>query len=86
MLSLRGNRLFDDEGNHIKTISCPKDVKLGGLEKIADGTLQCKRCHKSIVDTDYLTEEKIISLLKNDPEACIKINILNPLFNITQGG
>lgn len=82
MLNIIDKKIFTKEGEYLKTINCPKKVSIKDLTKEKNKSLYCKNCKKSILDTDYISENKLIATLKKDKNICLKINRLNPMFRI----
>jgi hypothetical protein len=67
--------LFTNEGILIKKMQCPINVD---WEKMQPGKNDleriCCHCNKSVLNTDYLTDEEVLFLLKKDADKCLKIN------------
>ena len=82
-LKIRNNDIYDQNDNWLKTISCPKKIAPGDLDKGAKGNFTCKICEKTIHNTDFMTEQQIVDLLVQDPDSCLSINLLNPIFQTT---
>ena len=80
MLNIIDKKIFTKEGVYLKSINCPKKVTLKDLRTDKDKSLYCKNCEKSILDTEYMSEEKLIEILKKDKDTCLKISRLNPMF------
>ncbi len=67
--------LFTDTGLLLKKMQCPIDVDWekmepgkNDLEKI------CHHCNKSVLNTDFFTDEEVMFLLKRDGDKCLKVN------------
>ena len=80
MLNIIDKDIYTDKGEFLKTIDCPKKVALKDLRTDKEKTLYCKNCEKSILDTEYMSEDKLIDILKKDKDTCLKISRLNPMF------
>ena len=80
MLNIIDKKIFTKEGVYLKSINCPKKVSLKDLRTDIEKTLYCKNCEKSILDTEYMSEDKLIEILKKDKDTCLKISRLNPMF------
>lgn len=65
-------KLFTDQGDFIKKLHCP-------LKKTWDELQNgyCNSCNKSVVDTNNMSDKKVLSLLKSTPKTCIKIDVDN---------
>lgn len=79
-LKIRNNHIYDQYDNWLKTISCPKKLATGDLDKGAKGNFTCQFCEKTIHNTDSMTEQQIVDLLVHDPDSCLSINLFNPIF------
>jgi len=82
MLRIRNNQITDDKGRVLKTLSCPFKVSDSDLRAGTDLSFECKKCSRPVYDTDRMHEIEIVDLLNADPNACLKINRLNPIFSI----
>lgn len=82
MLTINNKRIYAEDGTYLKTISCPLNVSDQDLHQISDTKFSCERCAKEVVQTDFLTEDEIIDLLTANPDTCLKISVLDPLFKI----
>lgn len=83
MLYIRGHRIFSEQGELLKEISCPKKVTADAIEASESGCLNCSSCNKEIINTDIMSELELIDLLKRDPETCLTVSLLNPMFEIS---
>ena len=84
MLKIIDKNIYNEEGKFLKTISCPKKVSFNELRKEEDNTLYCNNCEKNILDTEYMSEDKLIDILQKDNDTCLKISRLNPMFRFVQ--
>lgn len=80
MLKIIDKDIFTETGELLKTINCPKKVSMKDLIKDKDKSFYCKNCEKNIIDTEYMSEENLINILKKDKNTCLKISRLNPMF------
>ena len=70
------NQLFTDEMLFIKKLECPFKIKWEELEiTTKEGVRNCNQCVHEIVDTRFLSDEKILSIIMQNPKACFKINL-----------
>jgi len=72
--------LYSPSGKLLKTLSCPRKIQDEDLERSANELLTCSDCSRSVVDTDFMLEEELIELLEVKPDTCLRINLVNPLF------
>ncbi len=80
MLNIIDKDIYTEKGELIKTIDCPKKVSIKDLRKDKDKSLYCNNCEKTILDTEYMSEDNLIKTLKKDKNTCLKISRLNPMF------
>lgn len=87
-IRLEQKKLYTSKGKYLKTLSCPQLISHSELQMIDSGYRQyhCASCQKAILNTDMLTEQEIEEVLTNDPEACVYINPLNPVFDVIFAG
>lgn len=84
VLKIDGKDIFDQDGNWLKSISCPKVAQRKDLTKGSVNNLLCSICERKVHDTDHMTEQAIVDLLQKGPEACLSINLMNPIFDIVR--
>ncbi len=69
------NELFSNDGHLIKKLHCPFKVEWDNLEVGSDKASRCcEICKKVIIDTVKLTDSEILSIVKDDPNTCLKLN------------
>jgi len=81
MLKIRDNQIIDQSGKLLKTLSCPFKISSTDLRPISESSFECAKCRRTVYDTDRIRETEIIELLQSEPNACLKINRLNPTFS-----
>ena len=84
MLTIKNNKVIDASGTTLKTLSCPRRITDKDLESPHARDSRCLHCDRDVINTDYLTEAQIIEQLKEDPTTCLKINLFNPICNVTE--
>ena len=84
VLKIDGKDIFDQDGNWLKSISCPKAAQRRDLTKGSVNNFSCSICAKKVHDTDHMTERAIVDLLQKSSEACLLINLMNPIFDIVR--
>ena len=67
--------IFTATGTFVKRLYCPIHVKWKAMKKIGDGSRICIECNKTIQDTASFNDTDLIKLIKNDPQACLKVNL-----------
>ena len=70
--------LFTNEGILIKKLHCPYGVKWDDLSTQQETSNRyCNICEKNIIDTDNLSDNAVINIVKSNPEVCLKISMDN---------
>jgi hypothetical protein len=66
--------IFTNEGQFIKKMSCPKKVEWENMEKGEnDLKRMCKICNKSVIDTEFLSDDEVLFLVEKDANSCLRI-------------
>lgn len=69
------NKLFSDDGDFIKHLHCPYKVEWDTLEGNSEnGNRSCAICEREILDTYLLEDSEILSIIGDNPNACLKLN------------
>jgi|GEM_PF-2063872 len=80
VITVRKNKLYSRNGQFLKAVDCPRKVSKDDLNRQSDKNLNCSQCHKTVMDTDFMTETQLIELLHDTPDTCLAINLKNPIF------
>lgn len=80
MLVISESKILNEEGTVIKEVNCPQKATIKDLEETLSGNYLCTGCKRNVVNTDLITEAELISILEVDKNACLKINLANPIF------
>ena len=68
--------LFTDNNVLIKNINCPFYMSWSGLSRTkASGVRSCNLCEKNITDTNGLTDEVVVEMVRLDSTICLKVNL-----------
>ncbi len=78
--------LYTDEGTLIKKMHCPYRMQWEDLEETDASVRKCTRCSHSIVDTAHLTDQALLEMIQNNPDTCLKIDLLQPNLKIQYNG
>jgi hypothetical protein len=78
--------IYTDSGELIKTISCPHKVGWDNLEATTLTTRKCTFCEHSILDTAALTDEELLKTVRQNPNTCLKIDLIQHNINIITDG
>lgn len=70
------SEVFTDEDKFLKKLFCPYNVDWDELEKTSNSTFRkCTNCDHLIVDTSFLTDDELLSMIKQNPKTCLKIDL-----------
>lgn len=78
------NKLFTDDGRLIKKLHCPFRLdwnKLGPSDDPA--ARRCDICQHAVTDTARLTEDDLLTLMKDNPKACLKVDLYQDNLTLT---
>ena len=66
--------IFTNEGKFIKKMSCPEKAEWETMEK-GENELKrmCNICNKSVIDTEFLSDDEVLFLVEKDPNTCLRI-------------
>lgn len=81
-LKIQDNNIYAENGECLKKIACPKPVSYRNMSRISDQASMCRECDHIVHNTDFMSEDEIINLLKDNPQACLKISVFNPIFEV----
>lgn len=74
-IDLQTGNLFTDEGEFLKTLSCPLNKKWNDLDGSHDKSVRpCDSCSRMVHDTAGMTDHDIVILLEKDPDTCLAIS------------
>jgi hypothetical protein len=71
-------KLCDSEGAFLKYVNCPRLKSWGDLAPtghLGTGARFCNACDKSVIDTENMSPEDVVSVVRDDPDACLRIRI-----------
>lgn len=81
-LIIRAEKIYTSEGELLKEISCPRHIAKHDLDGGMGNDYRCGHCTESVLNTDLMTESDLVSALKENPDACLFINLANPIFKV----
>ena len=65
-LTIRNDEIYDQNGNWLKTISCPKKLAIKDLDRGPRGNFSCKFYERIIHNTDLMSEQQIVELSSHE--------------------
>ena len=68
--------LFTKDNKFIKKMFCPYKMRWANMKSIDNSTSgTCSKCNQSIIDTQFLTDDEILDLTKQNPQTCLKLDL-----------
>ncbi len=66
--------IFTDEGKFIKNMNCPEKTEWETMKKgNCDLKRTCNICNKSVIDTEFLSDDEVLYLVEKDANTCLRI-------------
>ncbi len=66
--------IYTDEGRFIKKMNCPEKAEWENMEKGENDLKRtCEICNKSVVDTEFLSDDELLFLVEKDANTCLRI-------------
>ncbi len=72
--NLTTKEIFTNDGQFIKKMNCPEKADWDTMDK-TDNDLKrmCTICNKSVIDTEFLSDDEVLYLAEKDPNICLRI-------------
>ncbi len=67
--------LFTDEGDYLKTLSCPLPERWEEMREMGSCCRMCDSCHRAVHDTGEMTDQELQELLRRDSGTCLKVSL-----------
>ena len=67
--------IYTDKGEFVKTMNCPYKMSWDKLEATNSTLRKCAKCDHLIVDTESLTDDDLMGIIRQNPETCLKIDL-----------
>lgn len=69
-------RLYTDAKVLLKQLHCPYQMSWESLRPTSEeGVRLCDVCDRTITDTAGLRDEEVLSILQQDPSACLRVSL-----------
>lgn len=78
--------IYTDNGVFVKTMNCPYKMTWDNLEITNSTMRKCKNCDHLIVDTESISDEDLLKIVKQNPETCLKIDLNQHNLKIVSNG
>ena len=67
-------QLFTNKGQLIKHLHCPLNMQWSELHPRENSReKRCEHCSRTIIKTDALSDEALLSLVTKDPQTCVQL-------------
>lgn len=66
--------LYTDSGRFLKKLECPIGKTWAELKPSVTGARICDACSRQVHDTAGMTDDDLITLLADEPGACLKVS------------
>ena len=67
--------IYTDKGEFIKRMNCPYRISWDNLEATNSTMRKCSVCDHSIVDTENISDDDLLNMVKQNPNTCLKIDL-----------
>ena len=67
--------IFTDKNEFVKKLNCPYRMTWSNLEDTNSQFRKCSVCEKVIIDTNILTDDELVEIVKQDPNTCLKVDL-----------
>jgi hypothetical protein len=78
--------VYTDNGEFVKTLNCPFKIGWDNLEDTKTSFRNCPNCKHLIIDTESLTDESLILIVRQNPKTCLKIDLNQHNLKIISNG
>ena len=67
--------LYTDKDDFIKSLQCPLKINWELLDPHNLYSKKCSHCERSIIDTQFFSDEEINEIVSLTPNTCLKIDL-----------
>jgi hypothetical protein len=78
--------IYTDNGVFVKTMNCPYKMTWDNLETTNSTMRKCTNCNHLIVDTERLSDEDLLKIVRQNPDTCLKIDLNQDNLKIVSNG
>jgi hypothetical protein len=78
--------IYTDKGEFVKTMNCPYKMSWDNLETTIINMRKCANCDHLIVDTEVLTDDELLKMVRQNPDICLKIDLNQQNIKIVTNG
>jgi hypothetical protein len=78
--------IYTDKGEFVKTMNCPYKMNWDNLETTIINMRKCANCDHLIVDTEVITDDELLKMVRQNPDICLKIDLNQQNIKIVTNG
>ena len=78
--------IYTDKDEFVKTMNCPYKMSWDNLEDTSSTLRKCANCDHLIVDTEVLTDDDLLKMVRLNPDTCLKIDLYQHNIKIVSNG
>jgi len=67
--------IYTDKNEFVKTMNCPYKMSWDNLEVTNLALRKCAKCDHLIVDTEIVTDDDLLKMVRQNPNTCFKIDL-----------
>jgi len=67
--------IYTDKDEFVKRMNCPYKLNWDNLEATNSTLRKCANCDHLIVDTEILTDDDLLNMVRQNPDTCLKIDL-----------
>lgn len=78
--------IYTDKDVFVKTMNCPYKMSWDNLETTNSPIRKCANCNHSIVDTEDITDDELLKIVRQNHNTCLKIDLNQHNIKIISNG
>jgi hypothetical protein len=78
--------IYTDKDEFVKKMNCPYKMSWDNLETTNSTLRKCANCDHLIVDTEVLTDDDLLEIIRQNPDTCLKIDLNQHNIKIISNG
>lgn len=69
------NKVYTDRYQFIKKLHCPYKMQWNDMEGNKSSHRHCSMCENTVINTDQIEDQKLLSIVRKNPKCCLKIDL-----------
>ena len=78
--------IYTDKDEFVKRMNCPFKMIWDNLEATKSTLRKCENCDHLIVDTEGLSDDELVKIVRQNPDTCLKIDLNQHNIKIVSNG